>query len=85
MHLQIYIKIRQYLSCLILALCLIVNIDLEAQEAYDITFEDASNEFGGLMNPSGLGLFYRHLSPAHKQRSQLWELSFSGIHDFREK
>jgi hypothetical protein len=85
MHLQIYIKIRQYLSCLFLALCLMVNINLRAQEAYDITFEDASNQFGGLMNPSGLGLFYRHLSPAKKQKSQLWELAFSGIHDFREK
>jgi hypothetical protein len=85
MYLQIYIKIRQFLSFLFLALCLISNLELKAQEAYDITFEDASNEFGGIMNPSGLGLFYRHLTPGQKQKSHLFELAFSGIHDFREK
>ena len=78
-------KKRQFLSGLFLLVCLSFYQEIQAQEAYDITFEDASNEFGGILNPSGVGLFYRHTSPARRQKSKLWEIAFSGIHDFREK
>ena len=85
MCLQIYMKKRHFLCCLFLLASLSFYQETLAQEAYDITFEDASNQFGGMLNPSGLGLFYRHTSPARLKKSHLWEIAFSGIHDFREK
>lgn len=56
-----------------------------AQEAYDITYEDAALKTGIQISPNGYGLFVRNSKPLSNGYSRCLEAGFTNIRDLKEK
>lgn len=76
---------QQKICLIIFVLFLGFYSEVNAQENYDITYEDAAMKFGILASPNGLGLFYRNSTPLKKGYSWTLDLSFTGVKQIKEK
>lgn len=58
---------------------------VNAQELYDITYEDAAYKIGVQLSPNGYGLFFRSNVPLGSNLNRCLELGMTNIRDLREK
>ena len=76
---------QQKACVLIFILFHCVFLNLNAQENYDITYEDAAMKFGAFASPNGIGLFYRNAKPVRNKYSWSMDFSFTGVKQIKEK
>lgn len=69
----------------LLVLIFLIPEKVQAQESYDITFEDRSLKAGVHLSPNGTGLFYRNCVPVKGKKYRVFDISLTGVRSVKEK
>ncbi len=72
-------------SSFAIILLMIISLSAEAQENYDITYDDAAFKFGLHLSPNGYGIMYRNARPIKNQLSRVFDLSITSVKNAKEK